>query len=60
MGNLIRARDVKTFTYDFEYGSCDNGICNPYNRNHLEVQEIKNCIKKDCRTLTKFTVFFDL
>ena len=47
MGNLIRARDVKTITYNFEYGSCDNGICNPYNRNHLEVQEINFSIKKD-------------
>lgn len=47
MRNLFGSYDVKTFAYDFEHRSCDNGNCNPYNRNHLKVQEIKNCIKKD-------------
>lgn len=47
MGNLIRARDVKTFTYDFEYGSCDNGNYYSYNRYHLKVKEINFSIKKD-------------
>lgn len=46
MGNLIRARDAKTITYNFEYESCDNGICNLYHRNHLKVQEINFSIKK--------------
>ena len=47
MRNLFGSYDVKTITYDFEYGSCDNGICNPYNRNHLKVQKINFSIKKD-------------
>lgn len=46
MRNLFGSYDVKTFAYDFEYGSCDNGNYHSYNRNHLKVQEINFSIKK--------------